>query len=586
MNEQTGQPAHPMTNQQLADTFAMIADLLEIKGENIYKILAYRKAADSLANLSQPAFEVWQQGELTKLPGIGKAISEKIEELFTTGSLEFLEKLQAEVPPTLAELLQVPGLGSKKVALFWKELGITTLDELESAAEAGKLRALPGMGAKSEQKILASLRTFRQRSKRIPLGTAYAFARQVLRALEALPEVVRAEPAGSLRRMCDSVGDLDLLAASDKPDVVLAAFVSHPQVTEVVARGETKASVVYDNRLRAQLWVHPPERFGSAWQYATGSKDHNVRLRELARKRGLSLSEHGFEQEGKGEILCGTEEEVYATLGLPWIPPELREDRGEIEAALQGNLPKLIKRGDIIAELHTHSTWSDGKVSILEMAQAAIERGYKVLAITDHSQSLGVAGGVTAGDLLNQRAELDHVQRQLGDTIILLQGIEVEIRADGSLDFPDDVLASLDLVIASLHSGLRQSREQVTSRLLKAIRNPHVDIIGHPTGRKVVLREPADLDMEAVFRAAAETGTALEINAHPARLDLNDIHARRAVELGALLSLNTDAHVPDELDLLHFGVATARRGWVQAAHVINTWSPDVLLNWLKQPKGG
>jgi DNA polymerase (family 10) len=328
--------------------------------------------------------------------------------------------------------------------------------------------------------------------------------------------------------------------------------------------------------------VHPPEHFGTALQYASGSKDHNVRLRELALSQGLSLSEHALTRTADGtQIMCATEEAVYETLGLPWIPPELREDRGEVKAALAGELPDLIALNHLQAELHSHSTWSDGRSSIKEMAEAARARGFKVLAVTDHSVSLGIANGLTVERLRKQRFEIDQVQAELGDNIRILQGTEMEIRADGGLDYPDEVLAELDIVIASLHTGLRQPRQRVTERLLKAIRNPHVDVIGHPTGRMIPNREGADLDMDAIFTAAAESGVALEINANPARLDLNDIYARRATELGIPLSINTDAHHTDHFDLIHFGLATARRGWVSPAQVINTWEPERLLTWLK-----
>jgi DNA polymerase (family X) len=349
----------------------------------------------------------------------------------------------------------------------------------------------------------------------------------------------------------------------------------------VLSKGDTKSSVEYRNGLRAQLWVHPPERYGTALQYATGSKDHNVRLRELALKQELSLSEHALTRKDGSEILCGTEEDVYAALGLPWIPPELREDRGEVQAALEGKLPKLIVHADLHADLQTHSTWSDGVLSIKEMAEAARERGLTILAVTDHSGSLGVAGGLTADRLVEQWKEIDAVQRELGREFTLLKGTEVEIRADGSLDYPDDVLAELDIVVASLHSSLRQPRERITQRIINAIRNPHVDVIGHPTGRIIPDREGADLDMEAVLKAAAKHNVAMEINAHPSRLDLDDIYARRAIELGVLLSINTDAHSAEDMDLVHFGVSTARRGWVEAEHVINTWSTERLRKWLK-----
>jgi len=407
------------------------------------------------------------------------------------------------------------------------------------------------------------------------------FAQEIVNQLRSIPDVVAVEPAGSLRRMRETVGDLDLLAAAKDSTQIMGAFTSRPDIVDVLGKGETKSSVEFENGFRAQLWVHPPERFGTALQYATGSKDHNVRLRELAISQGLSLSEHAFLRQDGTEILCAREENVYRTLGIPWIPPELREDHGEIQAALEGKLPHLIKTSDILAELHSHSTWSDGKATIKEMAVAAIARGYQILAITDHSKSLGIAGGLSQADLKKQRCEIDTIQQELGNSIILLQGTEVEIRADGTLDFPDEVLADLDIVIPSLHTSLRQPREQITQRLLKAIYNPHVDIIGHPTGRKILERDPADLDMEQVLRAAAKTNTALEINAHPSRLDLNDINARRAVELGVLLSINTDAHAPEDLDILRFGVATARRGWVEPQNVINTWEPTRLIDWLK-----
>jgi len=579
------------TNQQLAETFTLIANLLEIKGEIIYKTLAYRKAADSLTELGRDVSDIYAEEGLKglqALPGVGKAIAEKIEELLETGGLGFLNKLGEEVPLSLAGLLQIQGLGPKKVGLFWKELGITTLPELESAARTGKLRDLPGMGAKSEEKIIKGIEALARRTDRIPLGVAWPFAQELLAFLRALPEVSAAEAAGSLRRMKETVGDLDLLVAASNSEPVMQAFTGRPDVFEILGQGPTKSSVEFNNGLRAQLWVHPPERFGTALQYATGSKDHNVRLRELALDRGYSLSEHALTRTDNGEeVLCPTEEDVYRTLGLPWIPPELREDRGEIQAGILGGhstgggLPPLVSVPALIAELHTHSTWSDGKVSIREMAEAAMVRGLRVLAITDHSRSLGIANGLSIERLRTQRNEINNIQAELGDQITLLQGIEMELKADGSLDYPDAILAELDIVIASLHVSLGQERERVTQRVLNAIHNPHVDIIGHPTGRLIPDREAADLDMEAIFAAAAETGTALEISAHPMRLDLNDINARRAAELGVLISINTDAHEPDQLDLRFFGAAIAQRAWVRPDLVINTWETEKLLDWLR-----
>jgi len=572
-----------MNNRQLADTFTLVADLSEIKGEIIYKTLAYRKAAENLMGLGREASEYWKEGKLEDIPGVGKAIAEKIDELLNTGKLGFLEKLKKEVPHSLAEWIKVPSLGPKKIGLIYKTLGITTLAELEAAAKDGKLRDLPGMGAKSESAILEGLASLGRRSTRTPLGRAYPLAQEIIAALKKVKGVVKAEPAGSLRRMRSTIGDLDIAVAAKDSAPVMEAVVNLPRVLRVVGRGDTKVSIEFIDGLRAQVWVHPPEEFGTALLYATGSKDHNVRLREMALAKNLSLSDHSFlKMKDEGEIFCKTEEEVYKTLGLPWIPPELREDRGEIQAAKANKLPKLIEIKDIKADLQMHSTWSDGKLSMLEMARAAAKRGMKVIAFTDHSASLGVTGGLKMEDHKKQAAEIRKIQKQLGDSILVLHASEVEIKADGTLDYPDEFLATLDLVLASMHTSLRQPREKVTERVIKAIRNPYVDIIGHPTGRLFPDREGADLDMEAVLKAAAETGVALEINAHPARLDLDDIYARRAKELGIPISLNTDSHSKEDMDLRFYGVAIARRAWLTKEDVINCWPTKKLLDWLKK----
>jgi len=572
-----------MNNRQLADMFTLIANLLEIKGEIIYKTLAYRKASESLMGLGRQASEYWKEGKLEDIPGVGKAIAEKIDELLNTGKLQFLEKLKKEVPEELASWLAVPGLGPKKIAMIWKELGITALVDLEAAAKAGKLRDLPGMGAKSENAIIEGIASLSRRSGRIPLGRAYPLSQDIIRTLKKVKGVVAAAPAGSLRRMRSTVGDLDILVAAKDSSPVMEAVVNLPGVSRVLGKGETKSSIEFTDGVRAQVWVHPPEKFGTALQYATGSKDHNVQLRQIALAKGLSLSEHSFAKtKGKGEIFCATEEEVYETLGLPWVPPELREDRGEVQAAKANKLPKLIQVKDIKADLQVHSTWSDGKLSMLEMARAAAKRGIKVIAFTDHSVSLGVTGGLSIEKHKKQAAEIKKIQKQLGDEILVLHATEVEIKADGSLDYPDDFLASLDLVLASMHTSLRQPREKVTQRTINAIRNPHVDIIGHPTGRLIPDREGADLDMEAILQAAAETGVALEINAHPSRLDLDDMYARRAKELGIPISINTDSHSEEDFDNLFYGVAIARRAWLTKNEVINAWSTKKLLDWLKK----
>ena len=573
-----------MTNQELADVFALVGDLLEIKGEIVYKTLAYRKAAESLSGLGRDVNDIWKEGgqkALMEIPGVGKAIAEKIDELLQTGKLEYLEKVKKEVPAELAALLQIPDLGPKNVGMFYRELGILTIDQLKEAAQQQKLRDLPGMGEKSEAKILAGIEALSRRSGRLPLGTVLPFAEELRASVRKMPGVKAAELAGSLRRMRHTVGDIDLLVAARNPETVIAAFAAAPNVARVTGQGTVKAGVEFHNGMRAQIWVHQPERFGTALQYATGSKEHNVRLREMALDKDLSLSDQSFLRKDGTELLCATEAEVYHELGMPWIPPEIREDSGEIQAALNGVLPKLIEVKNIRADLHCHSTWSDGQTSIAELAKAAKNRGYKTLAITDHSPSIGLVNGLSIERLREQRKEIEKLRKKLGDSLLILHGVEVEIKADGKLDYPDDVLEWLDIVIASLHVSIRQPRAQVTERVIAAMRNPHVDIIGHPSNRMLPDREGADLDWDAVLKAAAETGTALEINANPRRLDLDDVQARRAIDMGIKLSINTDAHHPDHMDFIAFGVATARRGWVTAPDVINAWTPKQIKAWLK-----
>ncbi len=571
-----------LKNREIAEIFETIADLLEIKGEGVYRVIAYRRAGEALRSLGRNVNIVWEENGLEAIPGVGKAIAAKIDELLRTGHLEFYEKLTAEVPPGLVDVLKVGGVGPKKTALFWKELDITTIDELEHAARTGELRQLSGIGERSEARILENtIALKRQQTGRVLLGEAWTTAQKLLSQLREIEGVQRAEAAGSLRRMRETIGDLDLLVSAADTPLVIQAFVAFPEVERVLGQGVTKTSVELIDGLRVQLWVHPPERFGSALQYATGSKGHNVRLRAAAQKVGLSLSEHGYQNQEGDLIFCPEEEEVYGVLGLPWIPPTLREDRGEIKVAKKGELPQLVKLEDLKGELHTHSVWSDGKSSIMEMAEAAIELRMEYLVISDHSRSLGIAGGLSIEDLRAQRAEIKRVQKEIGKKLTLLQGSEVEILANGELDYPDDVLQELDIVIASLHTSMRQPRQQVTERVLRTIKNPHVDIIGHLTGRLIGKRDPADLDVDAIFRAAAEHDVALEINSNPERLDLKDTHAHRALELGCRLAINTDAHHPDHFAFRRFGVGTAQRAWAEAPSIVNTWPLDRLQAWLK-----
>jgi DNA polymerase (family 10) len=568
-----------MTNREIADILRNIGDMLDILGENRFKVLAYRRAADNIMNLGQDLRSFWQAGTLQEISGIGPAIAAKIEELLTTGHLEFYERLQDDVPAGVVSLLAIPDVGPKTAKLLWQQLGLQSVADVEKAAQAGALRDLPGLGARSEAKILAGIQALHRRSDRIPLGTAWPVAADLLAGLEAAcPEVQDLAVAGSLRRMRSTIRDIDLLAASEAPAAVMRAFIDQSPVAEVLLSGETKTSVRLHNGLQVDLRVLAPARWGAALQYFTGSQAHNVRLRELALKQKLSLSEYGFKRQDGQEILCPHESDVYRTLGLPCIPPEMREDRGEIQAALAGDLPQLVARADIVGDLHAHSQWSDGAAPIAEMADAARELGYRYLLISDHTQSLGVASGLTPERLQAQRAEIDDLNDQWDD-FTLLQGCELEIKADGSLDLDDEVLAGLDLVVASVHTSLRQDRDQVTQRVLNAVHNPYVDVIGHPSGRLLGQREGSDIDLEAVIQAAAETGTALEVNSIPTRLDLDDIHVRRAIELGAKIAINSDAHHPGGLENLTYGIATARRGWARAVDVLNVLPLPELRAW-------
>ncbi len=568
-----------MTNHEVAALLRRIADMLDIKGEVVYKSLAYRKAADNIDALGVDINEVRRQGKLREIPGVGEALQKKLDELLGTGRLDYYEELRAEVPDGVVDLLTIPEVGPRKARLLWEKLGVQSVVDAEKAARAGKLRDLPGLGARSEQRILEGIESLQRRSKRIPLGVAWPVAQELAQALRKQLRIRTVEPVGSLRRMKDTIGDIDLLAAHSRPERVTEAFVGLPQVAEALSHGPTRASVLLHNGLQVDLRALPPENYGSLLQYFTGSQAHNVALRALAQTRGLSLSEYGF-QRGDEEILCRTEEEVYRTLGLPWIPPELREDRGELQAAQAGKLPRLVERSDLRGDLHVHTDWSDGAATLSEMASAAKRLGYAYLAISDHTQSLGVANGLDATRLRQQRAEIEKLNRGFS-RFRLLQGVEVEIRADGSLDFPDDVLGEVEVVIASVHMALRQDEETITARVVRAMRNPHVDVIGHPSGRLLGEREASRIDLDRILHEAADTGTLLEVNSTPNRLDLDDVHIRQAIQLGIPLCINSDAHSSDTLGMVEYGVATARRGWAEARHIANTWPLKRLLDALQ-----
>jgi len=583
-----------LTNREIADIFERVSDMLEIKGEIIHRVLSYRRASETIRDLPRDLRAIAAEGKLTELPNIGKTLAEKIEELLETGELEFYNRLAREIPPSLVDIMHINGVGPKKAALFWKELNITTIDELKAAAEAGKLRDLPRMGEKSEKLVLAGIEALSRRTGRTPLGVALPAAQAILDRLLELPEAIEGAIAGSIRRGRPTIGDVDLLIASDNAAPIMDAFVNLPNVARVLGHGPTKSSVELQNGLQVDLRVLEKARWGTALNYFTGSQAHNVRMRELALAKGYSLNEHALRplddhgniiEDESQHVLCATEAEVYEYVGLPYIPPELREDSGEIEAAQRGKLPNLIVLDDIQADLHMHTIWSDGHLSVREMAEAAKARGHKYIVITDHSHYSTIANGLSIERLLEQQQEVRQVDEAMGPDFRVFHGVEMDIRSDGTLDLPDDVLAQLDFVIASLHFSLNQERSVITRRLLNAIENPHVDLIGHPRGQLIERREPADLDMDAVFEAALRHGTALEINANPMRLDLEAQYARRAVELGILLSINTDAHRAEEMDLMPYGILTARRGWAEAANVINTWPVERFVEWISS-RGG
>lgn len=580
-----------MSNREIADTFDKVADLLQIKGEIIHRVLSYRRAAESIRELPRELRAIAAEGKLTDIPGIGSTLAEKIQEMLDTGKLTFFERLTAEMPVGLVEVMNVNGVGPKKAKLFWDSINVTNLAELEAAARGGKLRDLPGMGAKSEQKVIEGIEALARKSGRTPLGVALPAAQNILNVLLALPQSLEGAVAGSIRRARPTIGDVDLLiAVNDMADAapIMDTFVKQENVARILGHGPTKSSVELLNGLQVDLRVLEKARWGTALAYFTGSQQHNIQMRELALAKGFSLNEHAFSPvdadkniiEDAPKILCATEEEVYAMVGLPWIPPELREDLGEIDRAQRSSLPNLIQITDILADLHMHTTWSDGKSSVREMAEAAKARGRKFIVITDHSRNLGIANGLTVERLLAQQDEVRAVDAEMGPDFRVFHGTEMDINADASLDFPDEVLAKLDFVIASLHVSLRQERDQITKRLLNAIQNPHVDLIGHPRGQLIPDREPVDVDMDAVFEAAKASGVALEINANPHRLDLEAQYARRAVELGIPLAINTDAHSIPELDLMPYGIMTARRGWVEAASVLNTWPLEKFTAWI------
>lgn len=572
-----------MLNQQIAKVFDEMADLLEIMGENVFRIRAYRRAAQNIDGLPRDVSQM-TEAELLSIPGIGHDLAGKIRHYAETGTMEAYDELKREVPEGLTALLSVPGIGQRTAKLLHERLKVRDLDDLERLAKEHKLSGLPGIKQKTEENILKGIGMLRRGRERLPIGRVLPTADDLLSQLRDQAPVRKLTLAGSLRRWKETVKDIDILATSAAPEKVMSVFLHLPMVKEVLMRGPTKSSVVISEGIQVDLRVVEEESFGAALAYFTGSKAHNIRLREMAVRAGLKINEYGIFREKDDRRLGGEkEEDVYQLLNLPYIPPELREDTGEIEGALENRLPKLLELGDIRGDLHVHTRRSDGSHTLDELIKAARQRGYEYIAITDHTKGLGVARGLNEEKLIGEVREIGAINKRLKG-FRLLTGAEVDIRSDGTLDLSDDVLRELDVVVASVHSGFRQSREQITKRLLSAVRNPYVTLIAHPTGRLIGERDAYDVDMEQVFSAAKETGTALEINAYPLRLDMNDTHARRAKEMGIPVLINTDTHVINQFDFMMYGVSIARRGWLEKEDVLNTLATGNLLQWLKRMK--
>ena len=572
-------------NFAVASQFDLMADVLELKRENPFRIRAYRRAAQNLRALAEDAATLAREGRLDDVPGFGADLAGKVKEYVETGRIAALAEARRGVPRGVIELLGVPGIGPLTAKRLYERYGVTGLGKLERMARAGKLRGLRGIQAKTEQNILKGIAIVRAGQERMPLGTALPLGDEIARALRAVPGVRAVALAGSLRRRRDTVGDIDVLVTSKRPAAVMHAFLALPQVADVVEHGPTKAAIRHRAGIQVDLRVVEPEAFGAALAYFTGSKQHNIHIREMGRKKGLTISEYGVFRAKSGRRVAGaTEEEVYAAVGLPWIAPELREDAGEIEAALAGSLPRLLETRHLKGDLHCHTKASDGHHTIDALVEAAQRRGYTYVVVSDHSRSTRIAGGLTARELAAHVKRIRAAQKS-HPRITVLAGSECDILPDGSLDYPDHLLAELDLVVAAVHGTLKQSKRAMTRRICAALANPHVDVLAHPTGRLIGTRAPYDVDIEAVLRAAKRYGKAVEINAHPERLDLCDRHARRAHELGVLVAVSTDTHVLDDLASIDLGVATARRGWTEPSHVINTWPLRKLVNWTRHPVG-
>ena len=570
-------------NEDIARIFEEMADLLEIEEANPFRVRAYRNAARTIRGLSRELGQLIAEGkDLTDLPGIGKDLAAKINEILETGTSIALEKLHKEVPVSVEDLLKIPGLGSKRVKHLYHEMGIQNLDQLETAAGSGKLRTYPGFGARLEQNILDNISALRSSQKRFLRNIAITYAEPLVQYLKKDKTVKNVIIAGSYRRGRESVGDLDILVTADKAGRIMERFIKYEEVKHIVSNGPTRATVILNCGLQVDLRLVPEKSFGSALHYFTGSKAHNIRIRRMAQQQGLKINEYGVFR-GNTHVAGKTEESVFRSVGLTFIPPELREDRGEIKAALDHKLPDLVKLADIKGDLHVHTIATDGRANIKAMALAAAKRGFKYLAITDHSRHLTVAHGLKPEQLLQQIDEIEKLNSGLKG-FTLLKGIEVDILEDGRLDLPDRVLAKLDLVVAAIHSKFNLSRKKQTVRLLRAMDNRYFSILAHPSGRLLFEREPYDVDMEKIIRHARERGCFIELNSQPQRLDLTDIHCQLARDEGVLIAVNSDAHSEYGFDNIRFGIDQARRGWLEKKDVLNTRPVNTLRNLLQKAR--
>ena len=569
-----------MKNKELADLFEKMADILEFKGENPFKISAYRKASRVLGDLTQDIGEIAESGKLKDVPGIGEGMAQKIVEYLKTGKIAKYEEIRKGVPDELIGIMDIPGMGPKTLSLIHREKGIGNLSQLEKAVEDGSLIGLPGIGEKKVENIKRGIELLKQSKGRMNLGIAFPLAKRIVEALREKTGLRKIEWAGSLRRMRENIGDIDILATGPNHEKIVYAFTHLPEVKEVLASGETKASVIVEGGVQIDLRVVEEDSYGAALQYFTGSKGHNIHLRGIAKAKGIKINEYGV---FKGEKKIGGKEEkdVYKVLGMEWIEPELREDRGEIEASQKGRLPKLVEGSEIKGDLHIHSKASDGTASIEEIAKAAQKRGYQYVAICDHSKSLKIARGLDESRLLKQIEEIDRMNEKLKGFQIL-KGTEVDILTDGKLDHADKVLEKLDFVVAAIHSGFKQEKEKMTKRIVRALENPFVHCLAHPSGRLLGARAPYEVDIDQVMEAAKKYGKALEINATLERLDLDDIHCRKAKEMGIPLAIGTDAHHLDQLWMIGLGVAVARRGWLETGNVLNAMSLKEILKWCQR----